>query len=60
MSTADSSAVEGDAAVEADEMYQNAGEKGISHPDPDDPPGDAPINVEATATSPTTGPRWLE
>jgi hypothetical protein len=24
--------------VEADEMYQNAGEKGIEHPDPDDPP----------------------
>ena len=28
----------GDAVVEADEMYQNAGEKGIAHPDPDDPP----------------------
>jgi transposase len=28
----------GDAVVEADEMYQNAGEKGIEHPDPDDPP----------------------
>lgn len=27
-----------DAVVEADEMYQNAGEKGILHPDPDDPP----------------------
>ena len=27
-----------DAEVEADEMYQNAGEKGIPHPDPDDPP----------------------
>ena len=27
-----------DAVVEADEMYQNAGEKGISHDDPDDPP----------------------
>ena len=27
-----------DAAVEADEMFQNAGEKGIPHPDPDDPP----------------------
>ena len=24
--------------VEADEMYQNAGEKGIPHLDPDDPP----------------------
>jgi len=28
----------GDRVVEADEMYQNAGEKGIEHPDPDDPP----------------------
>jgi transposase-like protein len=28
----------GDRVVEADEMYQNAGEKGIPHGDPDDPP----------------------
>jgi transposase len=28
----------GDDVVEADEMYQNAGEKGIEHPDPEDPP----------------------
>jgi transposase-like protein len=28
----------GDGVVEADEMYQNAGEKGREHPDPDDPP----------------------
>src|SRR3954451_10146911 len=28
----------GDAVVEADEMYQNAGEKGIPHFDPADPP----------------------
>jgi hypothetical protein len=28
----------GDAAVEADEMYQNAGGKVIPHPDPADPP----------------------
>jgi transposase-like protein len=28
----------GDDVVEADEMDQNAGEKGIEHPDPDDPP----------------------
>ena len=27
-----------DPVVEADEMYQNAGEKGIPHPDPEDPP----------------------
>jgi transposase len=27
-----------DAVVEADELYQNAGEKGIRHPDPLDPP----------------------
>jgi transposase-like protein len=38
MRAADSSPLAGDAAVEADEMYQNAGEKGIEHPDPDDPP----------------------
>jgi transposase-like protein len=28
----------GDDVVEADEMYQNAGEKGIPHDDPEDPP----------------------
>ena len=28
----------GDVVVEADEMYQNAGEKGLEHDDPDDPP----------------------
>jgi len=28
----------GDDVVEADEMYQNAGEKGIPHTDPEDPP----------------------
>jgi transposase len=28
----------GDGVVEGDEMFQNAGEKGIEHPDPDDPP----------------------
>jgi hypothetical protein len=28
----------GDPVVEGDEMYQNAGEEGIEHPDPDDPP----------------------
>jgi ISXO2 transposase-like protein len=28
----------GDDVVEGDEMCQNAGEKGIEHPDPDDPP----------------------
>jgi transposase-like protein len=28
----------GDPVAEADEMYQNAGEKGIPHDDPDDPP----------------------
>ncbi len=27
-----------DTEVEADEMYQNAGEKGIPHPEPNDPP----------------------
>ena len=38
MKAADSSPLAGDAEVEADEMYQNAGEKGLLHPDPDDPP----------------------
>jgi transposase len=38
MKAADSSPLASDAEVEADEMYQNAGEKGIPHPDPDDPP----------------------
>jgi len=38
MKAADSSPLAGDAAAEADEMYQNAGEKGILHPDPNDPP----------------------
>ena len=28
----------GDDVVEGDEMYQNAGEKGVPHPEPDDPP----------------------
>ena len=28
----------GDDVVEGDEMYQNAGEKGVEHPDADDPP----------------------
>lgn len=27
-----------DGVVEVEEMYQNAGEKGLLHPDPDDPP----------------------
>jgi hypothetical protein len=27
-----------DPVVEVDEMYQNAGEKGVPHPDPEDPP----------------------
>jgi len=27
-----------DEEVEADEMYQNAGEKGVKHTDPNDPP----------------------
>jgi transposase len=38
MEAADSSPLADDAEVEADEMYQNAGEKGILHPDPEDPP----------------------
>jgi transposase len=31
-------ATPGDASTEADEAYQNAGEKGVPHDDPDDPP----------------------
>ena len=31
-----------DAHVEADEMFQNAGEKGVPHEDPDDPPRSGP------------------
>ena len=27
-----------DSETESDEMYQNSGEKGLEHPDPDDPP----------------------
>lgn len=27
-----------DEATESDEMYQNAGEKGVLHPNPEDPP----------------------
>ncbi len=38
MRAAAASPLAGDAAVEADEMYQNAGEKGIEHPDRGDPP----------------------
>jgi transposase len=38
MKAADSTPLAADSAAEADEMYQNAGEKGIPHPDPDDPP----------------------
>jgi transposase-like protein len=38
MGAADSSPLAGDAELEADEMCRNAGEKGLAHPDPDDPP----------------------
>ncbi len=38
MRAANAAALADDAAVEADEMFPNAGEKGIPHPDPDDPP----------------------
>lgn len=38
MEAAASSPLAAGPAVEADEMDQNAGEKGIPHPDPDDPP----------------------
>lgn len=38
MEAADSSPLAGDPEAEVDEMYRNAGRKGILHPDPDDPP----------------------
>jgi transposase len=38
MRAANASALAEDAAAEADEKFQNPGEKEISHLDPDDPP----------------------
>ena len=48
----------GDAVVEADEMYQNAGEKGRRTPTPTTRRGGGPTAGGATAPSPTTGRRW--
>jgi transposase-like protein len=38
--------------LEADELYQNAGEKSTPHRDPRDPPGGAPISAKGTAPMP--------
>src|SRR6185436_3441367 len=39
-----------DTVVEVDEMYQNAGEKGRRHPDPDDPPRRRALQLNAHGT----------
>jgi len=46
-----------DEATESDEMYQNAGEKGVLHPDPEDPPRRRANKKRGLATGGTTGPR---
>ena len=40
-----------DDIVEADEMYQNAGKKGLLHPDPEDPPRRRANKVRGYGTS---------
>lgn len=45
-----------DEATESDEMYQNAGEKGVLHPDPEDPPRRRANKKRGLATGATTGP----
>ena len=47
-----------DTEVEADEMYQNAGEKGIPHLDPDDPPRRRANQRRGMGPRRTTAPRW--
>lgn len=44
-----------DPVTETDECYQNAGEKGIKHPDPDDPPRRRANKKREPVTSLTTG-----
>jgi len=39
-----------DGVTEADEMYQNAGEKGVTHEDPEDPPRRRANNVKGNGT----------
>ena len=48
-----------DLATESDEMYQNAGEKGILHPDPLDPPRRRANKKKALGHGKTTAPRFL-
>ena len=43
-----------DLETESDEMYQNSGEKGIKHPDPDDPPRRRANKKRGSATGETT------
>ena len=45
-----------DAVTETDEAYQNAGEKGIPHPDPDDPPRRRANKKRGSVTSSMTVP----
>ncbi len=44
-----------DDEAEGDEMFQNAGEKGYSHDDPEDPAGRAAILSGDGARQPTIG-----
>ena len=52
----------GDAETESDEMYQNAGEKGLLHPDPEDAPRRRANKKKGRATGAMTAPacwgRW--
>jgi hypothetical protein len=45
-----------DEETESDEMYQNAGEKGIIHSDPDDPPRRRGNKKRGLVTGGTIGP----
>lgn len=49
-----------DQETETDEAYQNAGEKGIKHLDPDDPPRKRANKKRGLETSLTTGPASWE
>jgi transposase-like protein len=49
-----------DSVTESDEMYQNSGEKGIAHLDPDDPPRRRANKKKGLAHFPTTARQSLE
>lgn len=49
-----------DTVTETDECYQNAGEKGIKHPDPNDPPRRRANKKRGPVTLLTTGPELWE